>query len=274
VDEADVSPGGEAGSPGPLRILLVEDGKANQTAATGLLRKWGHRVELVDSGQQAVDASQRGDFDAIVMDVQMPHVNGLEATRLIRQREAGSGRRIPIIAMTGHAVHDERQRCLEAGMDDYLSKPLRKHELGRAIGSLPTAVLTRSRLPDGESASAGDGRASQDENQIIDWNAAFEILGGSRKFHCEQVRKTVQEMHSLLPMLSDAIYSGSTEPARRIASSVKNAASSIVATRTTKAAAEVEQAAAVSDFEAALCSLSRLIASIEELDRATEVSEH
>ena len=126
----------EVASVRPLRILLAEDGKANQTMAVGLLQKWGHSVELAENGLEVIEAYQRDAFDVILMDVQMPKMDGLEATRTIRELENESGHHIPIVAMTAHAMKGDRERCLAAGMDDYVSKPVRKPELYRALGAL------------------------------------------------------------------------------------------------------------------------------------------
>jgi PAS domain S-box-containing protein len=110
----------------PLRILLAEDGAVNQAVAKGLFDRAGHDLTMVGDGQQAVDAWRNGSFDAIFMDVQMPIMDGLEATRLIRVEEAGrsEGKRIPIVAMTAAAMKGDRERFLAADMDDYLSKPI------------------------------------------------------------------------------------------------------------------------------------------------------
>ena len=117
-----------------LKILLAEDGKANQILAVGLLTKWGHSVEVAEDGEKVIELWQSGSFDVILMDVQMPVLDGLEATRRIREME--SGQRTPIVAMTARAMKGDRARCLAAGMDDYVSKPVRKAELYRALASL------------------------------------------------------------------------------------------------------------------------------------------
>jgi hypothetical protein len=267
-DQSDRPSEGDLDSMTPLRILLAEDGKANQTMAVGLLKKWGHTVEVAENGREAIDAFLEGDFDAILMDVQMPQMDGLEATRRIRQYEAGSDGHIPIIAMTAHAMKGDRQTCLDAGMDDYLSKPVRKRELYRALGTLCTA----SEVPIDDPPTERSEAASDGSDAIIDWDAASEILGGDHDFHCKQIRKAVREIHALLPKLDDAIKTRDGEPARRIASSVKAAARSIVATRTSQAAATVEDAVADRDFEAASHSMSHLAASVEELNREMECS--
>jgi len=113
----------------PLRVLLAEDSVVNQRLAVAVLEKYGHAVEVAENGQQTLDLWQSAPFDVILMDVEMPVLDGLEATATIRQQEAGTGRHIPIIAMTAHAMKGDRERCLAAGMDDYVAKPIRVREL-------------------------------------------------------------------------------------------------------------------------------------------------
>jgi len=117
----------------PLRILVAEDNKVNQAVASKSLGKRGHRVTLADDGQQAVAAWESGGFDLILMDVEMPEMDGLSASREIRAKEGRTGSHIPIIAMTAHALAGDRERCLAAGMDGYVSKPLRIRVLEEEI---------------------------------------------------------------------------------------------------------------------------------------------
>ncbi|MHB1373405.1 MAG: response regulator [Thauera sp.] len=123
-----------------LQVLVVEDNPVNQTVAQRLLERAGHTVTLANNGEEALEAVDSGQFDVILMDVQMPVMGGIEATQAIRAREArhswvlqGDWRPIPIIAMTAHAMQGDRQRCLDAGMDDYVSKPIRAELLFAAI---------------------------------------------------------------------------------------------------------------------------------------------
>jgi signal transduction histidine kinase/CheY-like chemotaxis protein len=116
-----------------LRVLLAEDNVVNQKVATAMLRKQGHEVSVVDDGQRAVDAALLGQFDVVLLDVQMPVMDGLEAARQIRQAEEGTDEHRPIVAMTANALAGDRERCLAAGMDDYVAKPVRAEELAKVL---------------------------------------------------------------------------------------------------------------------------------------------
>jgi CheY-like chemotaxis protein len=107
-----------------LKILLAEDNMVNQHLVKRLLEKRGHLVTVACSGQEAVDCVRRQSFDVILMDVQMPDMDGLEATALIRERERGKEEHTPIIALTAYTMKGDRERCLAAGMDDYVNKPI------------------------------------------------------------------------------------------------------------------------------------------------------
>ncbi|MCU0871807.1 MAG: GAF domain-containing protein, partial [Pirellulaceae bacterium] len=120
----------------PLRILLAEDSVMNQKLAVALLRRQGHTVTIANNGQEAVNAVGGESFDLILMDVSMPEMDGLEATATIRANQVASGMHTPIIAMTAHALVGDRDRCLQAGMDAYVAKPIRPQELYRTLAAL------------------------------------------------------------------------------------------------------------------------------------------
>jgi signal transduction histidine kinase/CheY-like chemotaxis protein len=149
-ESAEASPGGAEPAKAaplarPLHILLAEDNVVNQRVARALLEKRGHTVSVAGNGREAVRLAQESDFDLVLMDVQMPEMDGLEATMVLRAREAGSGRRLPIVAMTAHAMKGDAERCLEAGMDAYVSKPIKPELLFTVIervrsGAVPNAA--------------------------------------------------------------------------------------------------------------------------------------
>ncbi|HXC78449.1 MAG TPA: response regulator, partial [Candidatus Acidoferrum sp.] len=136
------------GKRGSLRILLAEDNPVNQLVASRLLEKQGHHVVTSSNGRQAIERLDQERFDLILMDVEMPEVDGFEATATIRGKEEATGARIPIIAMTAHALTGDRERCLAAGMDDYVSKPIQPHALFEAIDRLLPGT-TRQLAPTG-----------------------------------------------------------------------------------------------------------------------------
>jgi signal transduction histidine kinase/CheY-like chemotaxis protein len=127
-----------------LNILVAEDNAVNQRLAARLLEKRGHRVVVVASGREALDTLEKINFDLVLMDVQMPEMDGLDATRIIRNSETGTGRHIPIVALTAHALKRDEERCIEAGMDAYLTKPIRPEKLDEILqkyGALKTDPL-------------------------------------------------------------------------------------------------------------------------------------
>jgi CheY-like chemotaxis protein len=138
-----------ARSPSQLRVLLAEDNKVNRTVAERLLERAGHYVVSVSDGEAATRAVENGRFDVILMDVQMPVMDGLEAARAIRMNEQGGDRHIPIVAMTAHAMKGDSERCREAGMDGYIPKPIQSDELLKVIRSVADMAY------DGASPPAG-----------------------------------------------------------------------------------------------------------------------
>ena len=145
-----------------LRVLLVEDNAVNQMLAVRLLEKRGHRVTMVNNGVEALAILEREKFDLVLMDVEMPEMDGFAATAAIREREKLTGQHLPIIAMTAHAMKDDRERCFIAGMDDYVSKPIDAFKLMETIETLlhraPAPGSLAAREPSHPSASAPGGR--------------------------------------------------------------------------------------------------------------------
>jgi CheY-like chemotaxis protein len=131
-----------------LRILVAEDNPVNQKVARGILTRLGHDVEVVDDGHRALEELARSSFDLVLMDVQMPRMGGLEATRCIRAPDSAvKDPSVPIIALTAHAMKGDRDRCLEAGMDDYVTKPVRPDVLAEAVARWTKGGGARQRKP-------------------------------------------------------------------------------------------------------------------------------
>ena len=140
VDAMPLAAPQRAGMVASLRLLLVDDNGVNQRVAFAMLEREGHAITIASNGEEAVAASTLQEFDAILMDVQMPVMGGFEATAAIRAREAISGRHVPIIAMTAHAMHGDRERCLAAGMSGYVSKPLSAEAVQKALAEAMSAA--------------------------------------------------------------------------------------------------------------------------------------
>jgi len=162
-----------------LNVLVAEDNCVNQRIVRGLLEKHKHRVEIAQNGFQVLSALDRERFDAILMDIQMPEMDGLECTHLLRQREKSTGERVPIIAMTAHALEEEKRKCLEAGMDAYLTKPL-------------NAALLLATLQ--SCAKAAGGHKAED----FDADEVLKILGGDRELLLEEASRLFLEDSALL----------------------------------------------------------------------------
>ncbi len=174
---------------GELDVLLVEDSVYNQKLAIGLLKKQNHRITVADNGAKAVEWVKERPFDLILMDVQMPEMDGLEATRTIRSFEADVGGHMPIVAMTAQAMKGDRERCLEAGMDGYLMKPVRSKDLFQTVadvmanvrrehGQRTTDVWENSQaVTPAPHATEGSADSTHGEGDH-DWSTALEAVDG------------------------------------------------------------------------------------------------
>jgi CheY-like chemotaxis protein/HPt (histidine-containing phosphotransfer) domain-containing protein len=197
----------------PLSILLAEDSLVNQRLAVALLEKHGHRVTIANSGREALDQIEKRAFDLVLMDVQMPELDGLEATRLVRQRESPAAR-LPIIAMTAHALKGDRERCLAAGMDEYVSKPVRERQLllaMRAVLGEEVPAPPEERL---EPVAAPD-------LDLIDWDAALKICGGDHGLLRDIAQAFLEEEPRRLDEIQKAIDTSDWELLHRAAHTIK-----------------------------------------------------
>ena len=180
-----------ATGPRPLRLLLAEDNAVNQRLAVRLLEKHGHSVFVAHNGKEALAALQREPFDAVLMDVQMPEMDGFEATAAIRAGEQRTPVHQPIIAMTAHAMKGDRERCLEAGMDGYVSKPLQISEL--------LAVLDNLAAPGAPSDLPAESDA------VFDPEAALELVDGDRELLVDIIDLLLEQAPQSLSEIREAI---------------------------------------------------------------------
>ena len=137
----------------PLRVLVAEDNAVNQKLVARLLEKRGHSVKVVANGREALESLEQGTYHLVLMDVQMPEMDGFEATGELRKREKETGLHTPIIALTAHAMKGDRERCLEAGMDGYLTKPIRAKELDDLLEDYTTPRAAGTPAPEHEKQS-------------------------------------------------------------------------------------------------------------------------
>ncbi|MBW3541256.1 MAG: response regulator [Planctomycetes bacterium] len=258
------------GDIGSLRILLAEDSLVNQKLAVGLLEKWGHRVTVANNGREAVALSGEHDFDLVLMDVQMPEMDGLEATESIRAREHAGGIPVPIIAMTAHAMQGDRERCLEAGMDDYVSKPIRMKQLYETIQTL----FARRKIAAGPTTLTAPPIDDFPSDGHIDWRSALETVEGDRDFLRQLTAAFVGEARDRLQEITRATAAQDATALRTAAHGLKGAARSIHANAAAQVAETVEQAAA-GDLATATATVPKLesacAAAIEEIERVLEV---
>ena len=221
-----------------LRVLLVEDNPANQKLATYILQDRGHVVEIAEDGQEAVGLTRQNRYDVILMDVQMPGMNGLEATAAIRDREDGDSR-VPIIAMTAHAMRGDRDRCLAAGMDGYLSKPVNAQEM---IGLVER--LARGTGPMAEAATATPIPAAMSPRVtavVFDPEVALSRCFNSQDMVREMIQCFFGEVGSLFPQMHVALEKGDLEEVGRLGHRMKGTVVYLGAESAKQAALRVER---------------------------------
>jgi PAS domain S-box-containing protein len=213
-----------------LKVLVAEDNIVNQQVALGMLERAGHEAVVVENGREALAALERRAFDLVLMDVQMPELDGLEATGAIRERERSTGAHVPIVAVTAHAMKGDAERCLAAGMDAYLVKPLQATELDAVIERL-------FGRPAGQPPAARKARAALDERRLL------ERVGGDRAALRRLARLYLADYPKLLARLRRALAAGDAPGVRAAAHALKGATSNFAATAAVAAAQRLEQLA-------------------------------
>jgi|GEM_PF-1214158 len=205
----------------PLRILLAEDSLPNQMVALAVLKDGDHSVVVAGNGREALQRLSEAAFDVVLMDVQMPEMDGFEATARIRAEEDGSGRHQAIIAMTAHALQGDREKCLAAGMDDYVTKPIRRGDLQAALSRvLSRAGLSRAGEVANRVADESDGKAAA---RVVDFAAPLEQVNGDRDVLRNIAASYLRESNEMLARLPERIAADDWFEVRRAAHTVKGA---------------------------------------------------
>jgi len=246
-------------------ILLAEDNEINQILAAEILKVAGYPCEVVCNGQEAITALLKKPFDLVLMDCQMPEMDGLEATRQIRRKESEGvvlskrGGRLPIIALTANAIGGERERCLEAGMDEYLSKPIVPEEMIRTIGtalssqaapgpSAPAVAVDPSPPP----ASPADGPPPFDLDELL------QRCMGNRDFMAKMLDKFAPAVGAGLERAEESVSQGDFDTAAKAAHMLKGMGANLSAQGVRQAAMELERACRAGSRDGAARALSRL----------------
>ncbi len=241
-----------------LRVLLAEDNPVNQTLAVRLLEKRGHSVVVATNGKEALAALERQAFDLALMDVQMPEMDGFRATAAIRESEKATGRHLPIIALTAHAMKGDRERCLAADMDGYISKPIQAKELFETIEGLH-----------GKSAQAEVRvKSTSRSEELLDRVAALGRVEGDGELLSELVRVFLGEWPRRAEDLRRALEDADARALARAAHTLKGSVGNFAARRAWEAAERLERMAQSGDLKSATGACAALEEEIERLKPA------
>jgi PAS domain S-box-containing protein len=233
------------------RILLAEDNPTNQQVALGLLKKLGCSAVAVNDGREALKALQTSRYDLVLMDVQMPNMDGLQATRMIRDPASGVlNNRIPIIAMTAHAMQSDKDRCMQAGMNDYLTKPIEPRALFEAVNRwLPNQL---------ERVDKDDKTKERLVSDIFDIKGLLERVMEDEDLARELIRTFLEQTPAQISTLRSHISKGETQPAERLAHSIKGAAANLGGEALRATAYEMEKAGKAGNLQAMASMLPEL----------------
>jgi CheY-like chemotaxis protein len=240
-----------------LHVLLAEDNAINRELVVRLLSNRGHSVVVASNGKQAVSALETQSFDVVLMDVQMPEMDGFEATAAIRQKDKAMGTHVPIIALTAHAMKGDRERCLAGGMDGYVSKPVQAEELIKAVEGLV-------------GNSPATGKASDHTNEVLDRELALARVDGDEGLLADLAKLFCEECPKLLFAVEDAVARRDTAALKRAAHSLKGSMSTFAAREATEAALRLEELASAGELVDAEGAYRLLATQVDRLKQALE----
>lgn len=244
-----------------LNVLLAEDNEVNRKLAKRLLEKRGHQIVTARNGIEALEAIRDGEFDLVLMDVHMPEMDGLEATIRLRAAEKETGRHQPVVAMTALVMKGDKERCLAAGMDGYLPKPLRSQELDEILERY--VALKQSSI----GLHEGTARKPAAQNQAVDARDLLDRIGGDREFLMELLGTFRDDYKKQLETMKAALKSGDSAELARAAHSLKGALSNLAAEPAAALTAVIEAGGKVGDLHQAEAALRDLE---PELNRVIE----
>jgi PAS domain S-box-containing protein len=239
-----------------LRVLLAEDGLVNQRVAVGFLKRAGHEVTVAENGEAAIRCWEDQPFDIILMDVQMPIMDGLEATTTIRTRESALGKRIPIIAMTAAAMKGDKERCLAVGMDDYVSKPIAPDSLFATMAKYVDGLIATEPVPAIE--------RENDQREIVDFDLALTQVPGGVAVLQDLARIFLTECPKLLKDLRQGLADENVEATQRAVHTLKGAARIMAANRLTEISSELETLAKDEQLETVRSRLGEIESAVEQ----------
>ncbi|HEY6334021.1 MAG TPA: response regulator [Blastocatellia bacterium] len=245
-DWVETTPDKSETSSGPgLRILLAEDNEINQQIAVRILERWGHTVVVARNGRQAVALYQRERFDMILMDIQMPEMNGFEATKTIRALEKTTGGHVTILAMTARAMKGDREECVAVGMDGYISKPVRSDELKETIARLEADRLVigtnETRPNPGRDASVCEVQSPELLTEAVDINELLAIVDGDMKFLSDIAGTLFSNSNRQMQGLRRALGDHHATEVCELAHSLKGALGAVRSRGAFEAAARLEE---------------------------------
>ncbi len=247
----------------PLRILVAEDTPFNQKYITSLLKRWGFVPTVVNNGRLAFEALDEGVFDIVLMDIQMPEMDGFEATREIRKREKRDGGHVPIVAMTVHAMKGDRERCIAAGMDDYISKPISQEKLLESILTLkpeaPAAPPVVEKPP---------AEKVPEQPVSIDKRTLLEAFGGDIDFLREVAAMFIDDYPAMLKGIEKSLKNCDGKGLRDTAHSLKGMLRSFAAETACKSVIKLEEMGHKEIFEGADQIYNNLAVEVTEIERA------